>query len=167
MNEKKIYKRITKYLIFLILFIIMFFFYKFFTKNIYFKIPSFKDSFYIIPKDKGGQTITNQDKKGLHLSYNNNENIDLINDDSLNFSIQLFSNANFSFIEDKREELLKIKDTIYLPYDLFIVALKNDLGIEYLLLYKNFTSRLEALEYCKKYAYFLDNCLILNVKNID
>ena len=39
--------------------------------------------------------------------------------------------------------------------------------MSFFLLYKNFKTRNEALEDCNKYGYFLDNCIIVNVQNIE
>ena len=36
-----------------------------------------------------------------------------------------------------------------------------------LLVYKNFESRNEALDYCTQYLNFIGKCLIVNVQNLD
>ena len=132
----------------------------------YFIIPSFDGLFYVIPKDKGGQIIPNQNKKALHLSFDDNNEFDLINDPVLKYSIQMQTNDNYFVLKNMREDLLNMNDSIYLSNELFITILKNDLGNEYFLLYKNFSSHLKALEHCEKYAYFLDKCVIVNVQNL-
>ena len=161
-------KYINKYFItFIILsFLIFFSYFIFLMEDEYFIIPPFHGLFYIIPIEKGGQIIPNQNKKGLHLSFKDNNEINLINDPMLKYSIQVKTNDNYISIKNMREELLNMNDSIYLPNELFIAILKNDLGSEYFLLYKNFTSRLKALENCEKYAYFLDKCVIVNVQNL-
>ena len=55
----------------------------------------------------------------------------------------------------------------FIKEDLFVVVLKHNLGIDYLLVYKNFVSRNEANEYCTKYLNFIENCLIVNVQELD
>ena len=155
------------YIIFLIIFLILFFciYYLFFIDNEYFIIPHNMDSFYLIPDEKGGQKIPYLNKKGLHLSYRNTKT-EFINNKNLKYSIQLNTSVSYSVIKKKRDQLLNQNDTIFLPNELFVVIFKNDFENEYFLLYKNFSSRLIALQYCNKYAYFLENCLIVNVQNL-
>ena len=63
---------------------------------------------------------------------------------------------------------LSKKKSLYIN-DLFIVLMKHNLGsgIDYLLVYKNFENRGEALNYCEKYLHFIENCLIVNVQNLE
>ena len=165
-RNKKKYNKNNKYFLLLILFLCIFFYYYYFFNNEkYFVILPFNDSFYVIPKNKGGQIIPNQDKKGLHLSYEDNNEIYLINDPTLKYSIQLMTHDNYFFIKRKRDEFINSTDSIYLPNELFIAILKNNLGSEYFLLYKNFPSRLIAFKHCEKYVNFVDKCLIVNVQN--
>ena len=51
--------------------------------------------------------------------------------------------------------------------NLFIVALKHDLGIDYLLVYKNFNNRKQAFDYCDKYLNNIEKCLIVNLQNLN
>ena len=51
--------------------------------------------------------------------------------------------------------------------NLYIVLLNTAISSEYFLLYKNFKKRNLALNYCNKYVYFLDKCLIVNVQNFN
>lgn len=167
-KKNKYNKNNTYFIILIIICVtITFIYYFFLKKSDYFIIPLNNDAFYIIPKDKGGQKILNQDKKSLHLSYKDKGVEKLIYNSELEYSIQLITNENYKFIVNKRIELLNNKDTIFLPKDLFIVVLDNSFSNEYFLLYKNFTSHLNALEHCEKYAYFLDKCAIVNLKNLD
>ena len=117
--------------------------------------------------DKGGQIINHQEKKILNLTYNNKDNINLINDPNLEYSIQLYTSDDYKFIINYRNKLTNGNDSIFLPEDLFVAILNYDLSSEYLLLFKNFNSRKNAFEYCKKYSYYLDKCIIVNVKNLD
>ena len=166
---KKSRKKKLRYFVILFLLFLLFllFFYFSFKKDTYFIIPIFNDTFYLIPEDKGGKKISNQDKKALHLTYINNEDQLFINDPILEYSIQLMANEDYNFIIEKKNAYLSINDTIFLPNELFVVILKNDLGNEYLLLYRNFTTRSKAKEHCDNYIYFLDKCIIVNAKNLD
>ena len=161
-------KKLRNFVILSLLFLLfLLFFYLSFKKDTYFIIPMFNDSFYLIPEDKGGKKISNQDKKALHLTYTNNEDQLFINDPILEYSFQLMANEDYNFIIEKKNSFLLKNDTIFLPNELFVAILKNDLGNEYLLLYKNFTTRSKAQEHCDKYIYFLDKCIIVNAKNLD
>ena len=58
----------------------------------------------------------------------------------------------------------------YLPLninDFFIVVFISDLGNEYMLLYKNFSTRILAFDYCLKHLSFLQKCLIVNAQNLN
>ena len=167
-QNKNSNKQTKKYFIlfFLFLFLIVFLYLFFLMDDEYFIIPPFDGLFYIIPTDKGGKIIPNQHKKGLHLSFKENNEINFINDPMLKYSIQIKTNDNYFIIKDMREDLLNTNDSIFQQNELFIAILKNNLGSEYFLLYKNFSSRLNALQYCEKYAYFLDKCVIVNVQNL-
>ena len=174
MYKKKIFKKkkikILYIYIFFILIIFAFFLIlsKFFLDSKdFFYIPINNKSFYLIPEDRGGKEIANKDKKGLHLSYASDENINLTNNLNILFSIQLFTHNNYNLVNKERNKILKNDDTIFLPEQLFIAILNSNLGKEYLLLYENFYTRNEAFDHCNKYAYFLDNCLIVNVQNLD
>ena len=101
------------------------------------------------------------------MSYTDNESIDIINNQQLKFSIQIYSNSNYNNVNNFRTKLLLSNDTIFLSNDLTINLFENSLGNDYLLLYKNFDSRNLATEYCVKYMYFFDNCLVVNVQNLD
>ncbi len=170
MKKKFLFKKKRKNrLIFLFSFflLLIFFLYLTLNKNFYFDVPIYEKSYYFIPLNKGGKEIPNQKKRGLHLSYNETEKIELINNYELNFSIQLFSDLDYQNIISKRLIYLDMKNNAILPDDLFVALLNTNIGNEYLLLYKNFQSRILALDYCQKYVFFLDKCLIVDVKNLD
>ena len=156
------------YFLFLILFssIVIYYFF-IFNNTKYFIIKSVNTEYYLIPENPGGKKIANLDKKGLHLSDSNNKNFNIVNDPILKFSIQLMSHDNYSYIQNKRNEYINQKDTIFLQNDLSIAYLSNKFGNEYLLLYKNFITRDKAMQYCNKFAYFLEDCLIVNVSKLD
>ena len=136
-------------------------------RNYFFSIPQNLDIFYVIPEDKEGETIDNQEKKILHLTYTNKDNITLINDPNLAYSIQLSTSDDYKFIINHRSKLINKNESIFLPEDLYVVILNYELISEYLLLFKNFSTRKNALEYCEKYSYYLDKCIIVNVKNLN
>ena len=174
MVKKKLFRKKTtnihkSYYIFIFLFfsfILIFYFYL--TNNkIFFNIPQNFNSFYLIPENKEGEIIRNQEKKILNLTYKNNDNIKLTNDPNLEYSIQLYTSDDYKFIVSYRDKLINTKDSIFLYDDLFITILNYELISEYFLLYKNFSSRKNAFEYCEKYSYYLDKCIIVNVKNLD
>ena len=150
---------------FVIIFVIIFIFY-FFTNNKYFILDVNDKPFFIIPADKQGITIINQDKKSLHLSYENSSNANILNDLNIQYSIQLTTNSDYSYIKEKMNELINSKDSIFDSKDLYISAFMSDSSTEYFLLYKNFESRNIAQDFCEKYTYFVDKCLIVNVKNL-
>jgi len=158
-----------KYYLFLFIFLIaiIFFYFFFINKTIFFNIPTNSNSFYIVPENKEGEIVSYQEKKILNLTYKNNDNINLINDPDLEYSIQLYTSDDYKFIIDYRNKLIDKNDSIFSSNDLFIVILNYELTSEYLLLFKNFNTRKNAFEYCEKYSYYLDKCIIANVKNLD
>jgi len=132
-----------------------------------FLIPLNNDIFYLVPEDKGGQKILNQNKKGLHLSYEEESGLPIINDPKLKFSIQITSSNDYLYVKNKKNNLLNVSDSLFLIEDLYIALFNTKLGIEYVLLYKNFNLSNEAWEYCSKYIKFIDKCLIVNVQNLE
>ena len=81
-----------------------------------------------------------------------NSNLNAVYDDT---------NENYNIVKQERDSLISKKNTIFLPEHLYIVSFKSNLGSEYMLLYKNFLSREKAYEHCNKFAYFLDNKIII------
>ena len=132
----------------------------------YFILSENNNPFFIIPENKEGITIINQDKKSLHLSYENSSNINILNDLNILYSIQLTTNSDYFYIKEKMNELINAKDSIFDSKDLYISAFISNSSTEYFLLYKNFESRNIAQDFCEKYTYFVDKCLIVNVKNL-
>ena len=137
-----------------------------FTNNNYFILAENEKPFFIIPENKEGIKIINQDKKSLHLSYEVSSNIDISNDLNIKYSIQLITDSDYYYIKDKMNEFINSKDSIFDSKDLFISAFMSNSSTEYFLLYKNFESRNIAQKFCEKYTYFVDKCLIVNVKNL-
>ena len=97
-------------ILFLIFLFFVYFFY--FVKNEYFIVKFNNKPFYTIPFNKGGKKILNQDKKGLHLSYLNTNDIQYSNNKSLKYSIQLLTNDDYSFLKNKRDELINLQDSM-------------------------------------------------------
>ena len=153
------------FIIFVIIFVIIFIFYSF-NNNNYFILSENDKPFFIIPENKEGITIINQDKKSLHLSYENSSNMNIVNDLNILYSIQLKTNSDYFYIKEKMNELINSKDSIFDSKDLYISAFISNSSTEYFLLYKNFESRNIAQDFCEKYTYFVDKCLIVNVKNL-
>ena len=161
-KKNKSYKYIS---ISFIIFLFVFFFYFFYHKDPYFVIKPQTNEFYYFLDFEGGKEIPNLGKKGLHLSYEENTLIKKINLE-FKYSIQLMTSNVYSKILDERDKLIKNKNLIISLDDLYIFMTKSILGIEYILLYKNFETREMSLDYCKKYYDFLKKCLIVNTKEL-
>ena len=179
MIKRRIFKKksinFKKYLyIFLtiILFIVFLFLLFMNLKQQFFIVPEFIGSFYIIPENRGGKEVMNKDKKSLHFNDKQNQDIEIINDPSLEFSIQIYSSNDYYLVSEKLHSMTN-QNKIYvnnLPLkieDFFIVIFTSDLGQEFMLLYKNFSRRNLAADYCLKYLNFLQKCLIVNAQNLN
>jgi len=165
--RKKNYKNLYLILTLISLCIIFLIYFNFFKAKKFFYIPINISDNFMIPEHLGGKKIPNQDKKGLHLSLTNKENITINNDPSLKYSIQIYVNDNYKLVNEKRLSLINTNESSFLLNDLYIAQFNSILGRVYFLLYKNFLSRDKGFEYCKKYVYFMENCLIVNVQNLD
>ncbi len=95
-NKKKNLKsnKLLIFVLILFLLIIYIFNYNFNSQTII--IPEYKGNYYKIPKDKGGQKVFNTDKKSLNSQTNVILENDYINIDELYYSIQFFTNSEFS-----------------------------------------------------------------------
>ena len=141
-------------------------------KQEFFIVPKFIGSFYIIPENKGGKEVINLDKKSLHLNEEKIQDIEIINDPFLEYSIQIFSSSDYYLVKEKFDFMTNQNNNYInnLPLkinDFFIVFFNSDLGNEYMLLYKNFSTRILASDYCLKYLNFLQKCLIVNAQNLN
>ncbi len=139
-------------------------------KQQFFTVPEFFGSFYVIPGDKGGKEVMNKDKKSLHL--NDEQNVEIINDPFLEYSIQIFSSNDYYLVKEKFDFMTNknnnhINDLPLKINDFFIVFFNSDFGNEYILLYKNFSKRILASEYCLKHINVLQKCLIVNAQNLN
>lgn len=167
MNFLKKNKNLFYFIIFFFIIIFIYFYYNFFLKYSYFKVPVYNSLHYKILKNKGGIDIPNQNKKGLHLSYNENSIFKVKKNFNLIFSIQVASNENFNIINKKKNNMIVNGNPIFLEDNLFVQQVETSIGVQYLLLFKNFQNRKNALIYCDKYSYLFDKCIIVNVKNLD
>ena len=170
MIKRRIFKKNKKkyiyiYTFFIIIFLTLFYYYYFnYNSNIFYINKNIND-FYIIPIDKKGKIIANKDKKILDFDSNLNIINYPFNITDYKFSIQLKASTEYNNI--LQERLNYINNYSLNASDLYIIAFKHSLGIDYLLLYKNFENNEIAFNYCKNYLNFTQKCLIVNVQNID
>ena len=171
MINRKIFKKKKSFnlYIFITLLLILLISFYFFINKIYFNenlfiISSYEGNYYIVPDDKGGQKVPNTDKKSL------NTNQQILNDSSLNnknlyYSIQFLVSTDYNEIISMINYYINSDEFIYKKDDFYVIALNTDLGVDYFLLYKNFSTRTEAYNFCIKYVYKIDDCLIINAQN--
>ena len=161
-KKRKSYRKIIIPLSLLLILFIFFYFFIFINEKEFIVIPENTDVFYIIPVDRGGEKVPNLDKKSLN-TINQDITEDIIKKpDDLLFSIQFFTDSEIENINQYLQKITSFEETIYSINDFYILALTSEIGIEYFLLYKNFTTRLEATTYCKKFLPKMDNCLIVD-----
>jgi len=161
-KKRKSYRKIIIPLSLLLILFIFFYFFIFINEKEFIVIPENTDVFYIIPVDRGGEKVPNLDKKSLNtITQDITEDI-IKKPDDLLFSIQFFSDSEIENINQYLQKITSFEETIYSINDFYILALTSEIGIEYFLLYKNFTTRLEATTYCTKYLPKIDNCLIVD-----
>ena len=168
MNARPLFKKRRSYrktiisISFLIIVFICFYFFILANENEFIVIPENTDVFYIIPEDRGGEKVPNLDKKSLNtITQDVTEDI-IKKPDDLLFSIQFFTDSEIENINQYLQKITSFEETIYSINDFYILALTSEIGIEYFLLYKNFTTRLEATTYCTKFLPKMDNCLIVD-----
>ena len=131
----------------------------------YFNISNkVNDVFFIIPKDKEGEKVKFIDKKSVNNLTKLNDDLNNFNINELEYTIQLFSDINYENIENYIKNILDPKSEIISTNELFIFSINTEIGTDYFLTYKNFTSKIEAMSYCKKLS-FVNKCLIVNPKN--
>jgi len=161
-KKRKSYRKIIIPLSLLLILFIFFYFFIFINENEFIVIPENTDVFYIIPVDRGGEKVPNLDKKSLNtITQDITEDI-IKKPDDLLFSIQFFTDSEIENINQYLQKITSFEETIYSINDFYILALTSEIGIEYFLLYKNFTTRLEAATYCTKFLPKIDNCLIVD-----
>ena len=161
-------KKNKKIIIFLniILFLLALLYFFFLKERSLFFLPQNNNSFYIYPEDKGGLKIKNLNKNSLHLSYNKENILNLDSLINLKYSIQIETNSDYNYIENKRNNLIN-NNPLFNNNNLYIRFLKNNFSTDYFLLYLNFDSKKLANEYCHKYSSLLEDCIVVNVQNLD
>ncbi|MBL6674942.1 MAG: hypothetical protein ISQ38_02115 [Alphaproteobacteria bacterium] len=168
MNARPLFKKRSSYrktifsIFFLIFVFISFYFFILANENEFIVIPENTNVFYVIPEDRGGEKVPNLDKKSLNtITQDINEDI-IKKPDDLLFSIQFFTDSEMENVNQYLQKITNFEETIYSIDDFYILALTSEIGIEYFLLYKNFTTRIEATNYCVKFLPKIDNCLIVD-----
>ena len=168
MNARPLFKKRRSYrktIISIFSLIIVFIFFYFFilvNENEFIVIPENTNVFYVIPEDRGGEKVPNLDKKSLNtITQDISEDV-IEKPDDLLFSIQFFTDSEMENVNQYLQKITNFEETIYSIDDFYILALTSEIGIEYFLLYKNFTSRIEATNYCVKFLPKIDNCLIVD-----
>ena len=161
-KQRKSYRKIIISLFCVFIVFTFLYFFILINENEFIVIPENTDIFYIIPEDRGGEKVPNLNKKSL-----NEIQIDIIEDkinkpNDLLFSIQFFTDSEMININQYLKKITNFEETIYSIDDFYILALASEIGIEYFLLYKNFSTRLEATTYCAKFLPKKYNCLIVD-----
>ena len=168
MNSRSLFKKRKSYRKIIIsvsfLLILFFFIYFFIFKNEkkFIIIPDNLDVFYVIPEDRGGEQVPNLDKKSLNTITENITQNNIEKRDDLLFSIQFLTDNEIENIYKYLQKITSFDESIYSINNFYILALTSELGIEYFLLYKNFTTRLDAKNYCIIFLPKMDNCLIVD-----
>ena len=168
MNARPLFKKKTshrKIIIALFCIIIIFFFLYFFilsNENEFIVIPENTDVFFIVPEDRGGEKVANLDKKSLNKTIKKIDEYEIEKPDDLLFSIQFFTDSQIINVNQYLTKITNSNESIYSIDDFYILALTSEIGIEYFLLYKNFTTRLDAKNYCTKFLPKINNCLVVD-----
>ena len=161
-KKRKSYKKIIILLTSLLILFIFLYYFIFSNQNEFIVIPENTDVFYIIPEDRGGEKVPNLDKKSLNtITQDITEDV-IKKPDDLLFSIQFFTDSEITNVNQYLQKITNFDETIYRIDDFYILAFTSEIGIEYFLLYKNFSTRLEATTYCTKFLPKIDNCLIVD-----
>jgi hypothetical protein len=161
-KKRRSYRKTIISIFFLIFVFISFYFFILANENEFIVIPENTNVFYVIPEDRGGEKVPNLDKKSLNtITQDINEDI-IKKPDDLLFSIQFFTDSEMENVNQYLQKITSFEETIYNINDFYILALTSEIGIEYFLLYKNFTTRIEATNYCVKFLPKIDNCLIVD-----
>ena len=170
MKKRKIFKNksnfrtLNIFLSILFIFSCLILYYFYFYNNVYFFIPDNFEKNYIIPLDRGGEKVKNTDKKSLHLNHNNKDKYFFNDISTKNFSIQIFASSDYDKVKQQLNKYISKTNLIYKKEDFFTVVLNTNIGSEYLLLYKSFNNRNDAINYCDTYLFQIDNCLVVNTK---
>ena len=161
-KKRKSYRKIIINLCFLLTLFIFLYFFIFINEKEFIVIPENTDVFYIVPEDRGGEKVANLEKKNLNKATKVIAEHEIEKPDDLLFSIQFFTDSEITNVNQFLQKITNFDETIYSINDFYILALTSEIGVEYFLLYKNFTTRLEATTYCSKFLPKLENCLIVD-----
>ena len=161
-KKRKSYRNIIIPLSCLLLLFMFLYFFIYINEKEFVVIPENTDSFYIIPEDKGGEKVLNLDKKSLNTITKDIKEDIIKKPNDLLFSIQFFTDSEITNINQYLQKITNFEEAIYSIDDFYILSLTSEIGIEYFLLYKNFTTRLEAITYCTKFLPKMDSCLIVD-----
>ncbi len=117
--------------------------------------------FYIIPNDREGEKVKFVNKKSLNNLFELSD-IDInINISDLKYTIQLYSDSNYKNIEIYINNILNPKNEIMSSNEIFIFYIQSEIGTDFFITYKNFDTRIDAMNYCEKIS-FIKKCLIIN-----
>ena len=161
-KKRRSYRKIIIFLSSILIVFTLLYFFIFTNKNEFIVIPENIDIFYIIPEDRGGEKVLNLEKKSLNTITKDIPEYVIEKPDDLLFSIQFFTNSEMTKVNQYLKNITNLDEKIYSIDDFYILSLTSEIGIEYFLLYKNFTTRLEATNYCIKFLSKMDNCLIVD-----
>ena len=161
-KKKQSYRKIIIVLSCLIIVLFFLYFFSLSNENKFIFIPENTDVFYIVPEDRGGEKVANLDKKSLNKTKKDIAEHQIEKPDDLLFSIQFFTDSQMINVNQYLQKITNSDESIYNIDDFYILALTSDIGIEYFLLYKNFTTRLDATNYCIKFLPKMNNCLVVD-----
>ena len=161
-KKRKSYRKIIIPLSLLLILFIFLYFFIFINEKEFIVIPENTDVFYIVPEDRGGEKVANLDKKSLNKTTKVIAEHEIEKPDDLLFSIQFFTDSQIINVNQYLQKITNSDESIFNIDDFYILALTSDIGIEYFLLYKNFTTRLDATNYCIKFLPKMNNCLVVD-----
>tara|TARA_Y100001970_G_C14055702_1_gene761441 strand:+ start:231 stop:746 length:516 start_codon:yes stop_codon:yes gene_type:complete len=159
--KKSLKNKIIVWILILVFLLISYFYFILNKKNEFIIIPENTDIFYIVPKDKGGEKVQNLDKKSLN-SKSQIMHDKIYKPDNLLYGIQFFSNSEYENVNNFLINITNNNENIYQINEFYILPLHTEIGIEYFLIYKNFKTRNDALDYCTNFLTKIDNCLIVD-----
>ena len=139
-KKRKSYKKIVFFIICLFILLPFLYFFILANKNDFIVIPENTNIFYIIPEDRGGKKVLNLDKKSLNSISNDISVQNLEKYNNLLFSIQFFTDIDVTNVNKFLKKLINSYESIYSINDFYILAFTSEIGTEYFLLYKNFST---------------------------
>tara|TARA_B100000029_G_scaffold55086_1_gene49955 strand:+ start:2924 stop:3445 length:522 start_codon:yes stop_codon:yes gene_type:complete len=157
-NKKKLI--LFFFLSFLLFIMINFFFIK--NENVFIVIPENIQNYYIIPHDKGGEKVPNLDKKSLNSISQEIVQNKIEKPENIYFSIQIYVDSELEKVNKFLKKLTISDENIFNIKDFYILVFASELGNEYFLLYKTFSNRLDAKNYCLNFLPKIDNCLVVD-----